>query len=77
MWYLPVIDRLKRLFKYPKNAKLMTWHANRPDKDDGKLRHPSDARRWKTFDANHEEFRNETMGLIHLVKEAAPTAYGQ
>lgn len=44
MWYLPVIDRLKRLFSNPKNAKLMTWHADRPDKDDGKLRHPSDAR---------------------------------
>jgi hypothetical protein len=36
-WYLPVIDHLKRLFSNPKNAKLMTWHADRPDRDDGKL----------------------------------------
>jgi hypothetical protein len=43
MWYLPVIDHLEHLFSNPKNVKLMTWHADRPDRDDGKLRHPSDA----------------------------------
>jgi hypothetical protein len=37
MWYLPVIDCLKHLFSNPKNAKLMTWHAARPDRDDSKL----------------------------------------
>jgi len=35
MWYLPVIDRLKRLFSNPNNAKLMMWHDNRPLKNDG------------------------------------------
>jgi hypothetical protein len=30
MWYLPVEDRLKRLFSNPKTAELMTWHADRP-----------------------------------------------
>uniref|UniRef100_K3Y3E7 Transposase-associated domain-containing protein n=1 Tax=Setaria italica TaxID=4555 RepID=K3Y3E7_SETIT len=32
MWYLPVVDRLKRLFSNPKSAKIMTWHADRPVK---------------------------------------------
>jgi hypothetical protein len=41
MWYLPVEDRLKRLFSNPKTAELMTWHTDRPEKSDGKLRHPS------------------------------------
>jgi hypothetical protein len=63
MWYLLVIDRLKHLFSNPKNAKLMTWHADRPDRDDDKLEHPSDARQWKTLNANHEEFRNETRNI--------------
>jgi hypothetical protein len=45
MWYLPVIIRLKCLFSNPKNVKLMTWHADRPNRDDGKLQHPSDAPR--------------------------------
>jgi hypothetical protein len=58
-----VIDHLKCLFSNPKNAKLMTWHADRPDRDDGKLRHPSDARQWKTFDANLEEFCNEACNI--------------
>jgi hypothetical protein len=44
MWYLPVEDRLKRLFSNPKTAELMTWHADRLEKSDEKLRHPSDAR---------------------------------
>ena len=44
MWYLPVIDRLKRLFSNLNTAKLMTWHDDQPLKNDGKLRHPSDAR---------------------------------
>ena len=25
MWYLPVVDRLKRMFLNPKEATLMTW----------------------------------------------------
>jgi hypothetical protein len=44
MRYLPVEDRLKRLFSNPKTTELMTWHAYRLEKSDGKLRHPSDAR---------------------------------
>jgi hypothetical protein len=50
MWYLPVEDCLKRLFSNPKTTELMTWHADRLEKSDGKLRYPSDARQWRTFD---------------------------
>jgi hypothetical protein len=28
MWYLPVIDRLKRMFSNPRDAELLLWHAN-------------------------------------------------
>ena len=44
MWYLPVIDHLKCLFSNPNTTKLMTWHDDRPIKNDGKLRHPSNTR---------------------------------
>ena len=38
MWYLPVIDRLRAIFRKPKDAKLMSWHAcDKGTKDDGKL----------------------------------------
>ena len=63
MWYLPVEDRLKRLFSNPKTAKLMTWHTDRPEKSDGKLRHPSDARQWRTFDSEHKDFRDEKRNI--------------
>jgi hypothetical protein len=53
MWYLPVEDRPKRLSSNPKTDELMTWHAVHPEKSDGKLRHPSDARQWRTFGSNH------------------------
>jgi hypothetical protein len=52
VWYLPVIDRLRALFKNPEDAQLMSWHASAErKKDNANLRHPSDGKRWKRFDA--------------------------
>jgi hypothetical protein len=42
MWYVPVIDRLKRMFSNPRGAELLLWHVNR--KTDGKIRHPTNGR---------------------------------
>jgi hypothetical protein len=28
IWYLPVIDRLKRMFSNPRNIELLLWHVN-------------------------------------------------
>jgi hypothetical protein len=35
MWYLPVIDCLKRMFSNPRDAELLLWHMNR--KTDGTI----------------------------------------
>jgi hypothetical protein len=35
MWYLPVIDRLKRMFSNPRDDEQLLWHVNR--KTDGKI----------------------------------------
>jgi hypothetical protein len=44
MWYLPVVDRLCAIFRNPEDAQLMSWYASTErTKDDGKLRHPTDA----------------------------------
>jgi hypothetical protein len=52
VWYLPVIDRLHALFGNPEDAQLMSKHASvECMKDDGKLRHPSDGKQWKRFNA--------------------------
>jgi hypothetical protein len=51
MWYLPVIDRLKRMFSNLRDTELLLWHVNH--KTDGKIRHPVDGRWWKQFDLAH------------------------
>ncbi|KAL6607941.1 hypothetical protein ACP70R_041004 [Stipagrostis hirtigluma subsp. patula] len=46
MWYLPVIDRLRRLFSNPRDSELMHWHVDKRKKGDDMIRHPADARKW-------------------------------
>ena len=62
MWYLPVIDRLKRMFSNPRDAELLVWHFDKRKKD-GKLRHPADARQWKSFDLNNPNFSSDPRNL--------------
>ena len=47
MWYLPVIDRLKRIFSNPRDAELVRWHSEKRRKNDEEIRHPADATQWK------------------------------
>jgi hypothetical protein len=42
MWYLPMIDRLKRVFSNPRNAELVRWHSEKRRKNDEEIRHPAD-----------------------------------
>jgi hypothetical protein len=64
VWYLPVIDRLRALFRNPEDAKLMSWHASAERmNDDGKLRHPSDGKQWKHFNAKFLEFGNKARNV--------------
>ena len=42
MWYLPVTDRLRRIFLNPKEATLMTWWDDERKVDDDKIAHPTD-----------------------------------
>ena len=77
MWYLPVVDRLKCLFLIPETTKLMTWHVNHPEKSDGKLRHPSDAHQWRTFDANHPEFRDKKRNVRFTLSTDGMNPFGE
>jgi hypothetical protein len=62
MWYLPVIDRLKRMFSNPRDAELLIWHANR--NIDGKIQHPVDGGQWKQYDLAHQEdFSNDQINI--------------
>jgi hypothetical protein len=76
-WYLPVEDRLKRLFSNPKTAELMTWHADRPEKSDGKLRHPSNAQQRRTFNSKHKEFREEKTNKMFVLSTDGMNPFGE
>ena len=55
MWYLPITDRLKRLYQSEKTAASMRWHAKHVQRD-GEVGHPSDARARKHFNKVHPDF---------------------
>ncbi|XP_010462935.1 PREDICTED: uncharacterized protein LOC104743568 [Camelina sativa] len=48
MWYLPVDDRLKRLYQSKRTASAMRWHAEHFTHE-GEITHTSDAKAWKHF----------------------------
>jgi len=60
-----VIDRLRALFRNPEDAKLMSCNASAECiKGDGKLRHPSDGKQWKSFNAKFpKEFGDEVWNV--------------
>lgn len=64
--YFPLIPRLQRLFMSSKTSTDMRWHAGDHTKD-RKLRHPVDAKAWKSFDERYPDFaedpRNVKLGL--------------
>ncbi|XP_066323555.1 uncharacterized protein [Miscanthus floridulus] len=63
IWYLPVVDRLRCLFANPDDAELMTWHASDERKDDGKLRHPADAKQWQEFNKKYLDFAEDPRNV--------------
>jgi hypothetical protein len=61
MSYLPIIDRLKRMFSNAREAQLLLWHVQW--KRDGKIQHPADGRQWKHFDISPEDFSNDPRNI--------------
>ena len=59
MWYLSVISRLKRLFSNPRDAEMMSWHFDKLNHKDEKLRHPVDGSQWKKIDSIYRDFVEE------------------
>ncbi|XP_071688530.1 uncharacterized protein [Rutidosis leptorrhynchoides] len=64
--YMPIGERLKRLYMSEKTAKDMMWHSDHNTKE-GSMSHPSDGEAWKHFDETHpffaDEIRNVRLGL--------------
>ena len=74
MWYLPMVDRLRRLFANPRDAILMTWHKS---EGNDKIRHPVDRSQWKKFDIAHRDFSNEPRNVRFALSTDGMNPFGQ
>ena len=77
MWYLPVIDRLKRLFSNPREAELMRWHAENRKQNNKQIRHSADASQWKNFDLMYPEFAKETRNVRFALGTDGMNPFGE
>nr|CAD39908.2 OSJNBa0065B15.12 [Oryza sativa Japonica Group] len=62
VWYLPIAERMKRMFANKEQAKLVRWHAEER-KVDSMLRHPADSVQWRTIDRIYQEFSNDPKNM--------------
>uniref|UniRef100_A0A1J3EA53 Transposase-associated domain-containing protein n=1 Tax=Noccaea caerulescens TaxID=107243 RepID=A0A1J3EA53_NOCCA len=62
MWYLPITERLKRLYQSEMTSASMRWHAEHFTHH-GEITHPSDAKAWKHFQSVHPNFANESRNV--------------
>ena len=56
IWYLPVVDRLRRMFLNPKEAALMTWWDDERKVGDDVIAHLADGTQWQRFYDKHKDF---------------------
>ena len=61
MWYLPLTERLKRLYQSERTAEPMRWHAEHLT--NGEITHPFDAEAWKHFQSTYPEFTSEERNV--------------
>jgi hypothetical protein len=73
-----MIDRLCALFGNLEDAKLMSWHASAErTKDDGKLQHPFDGKRWKRFNTKFsKEFGDEARNVRFTLSTNGMNPFG-
>uniref|UniRef100_A0A0A8XRK8 Uncharacterized protein n=1 Tax=Arundo donax TaxID=35708 RepID=A0A0A8XRK8_ARUDO len=61
--YLPITDRLQRLYAHEEIAKKMRWHKEAPRSKSGKMEHPCDAEAWQQFDVDFPDFAQEPRNV--------------
>ncbi|CAA7021013.1 unnamed protein product [Microthlaspi erraticum] len=62
IWYLPLTERLKRLYQSQHMAEAIRWHAEHT-MEGGQIVHPSDAEEWKRFQSVYPEFVYERQNV--------------
>jgi hypothetical protein len=77
MWYLPVIDHLKRVFSNPRDVKLVYWHSLKHRKNDEEIRHPADGTQWKIFDLQYQPFGSESRNIRFALSTDGMNPFGE
>ena len=67
MWYLPIMDRLKRIYQSQKTATAMIWHAEHTPKED-EINNPSDAKAWKHLNSVHPDFASNIRNVWKTIQ---------
>ena len=62
MFYLPIADRLKRLYQLEVTASNMRWHKEHVTPE-GEMHHPSDAIAWQHFNEVYPAFAAESWNI--------------
>jgi len=62
MFYMPIGDRLKRLYQSERTASHMRWHAEHLSPE-GEMHHPSDGEAWKHFQKVYPQFALEPRNV--------------
>ena len=52
------------------------WASDERKKDDGVLRHPSDAQQWKDFDAKYQEFHEDPRNVRFALSTDGMNPFG-
>jgi hypothetical protein len=63
MWYLSMIDCLKRVFSNPRDAELICWHSEKRRKNNEEIRHPADETQWEFFDLQYKPFGSKSRNI--------------
>lgn len=66
MWYLQIIDRLKRVYQPQRTSVAMRCHAQHSAAN-GEVTHPPDAKAYKHFQTVHLIFANECRNVYLAV----------
>jgi hypothetical protein len=77
MWYLSVIDHLKRVFSNPKDAERVRWHSEKRRENDEEIQHPVDGAWWKTIDLQYPKFRAESRNIRFALSTDRMNPFGE
>ena len=76
MFYMPLKDRLQRLYESQRTAPHMRWHAQHVT-NDGEMQHPSDGSVWKDFNRIFPDFAAEPRNVYLCLCTDGFSPYGQ